>query len=151
MERCDLPSMAQNKWKIVLRRTEIFKRVRLGALCVNFHSWHNCNKMFHPSWERKSSSPFALDMQLQRNVARLHNHDFKEVCGNVSLIPVKKSFFLNFFINFRHLLAITFVPWIQWQKLIIHSFCQGKKFFFLKKKRTVVQSNATLNAQSHFK
>lgn len=67
-------------------------------------------KCFHPSCQRKrSSAPFALDMQLRGDVARLYNHDFKEVCGSVALILIKKSFFLNFFINFRHLLAITFV------------------------------------------
>ena len=106
------------------------RELRLESLCVLISMASTILiKCFHPSCQRKrSSTPFALDMQLRGDVARLYNHDFKEVCGNVALILIKKSFFLNFFIDFRHLLAITFVRWIQWQKLIIHSFCQGKFF-----------------------
>jgi hypothetical protein len=38
-----------------------------------------------------------MQPQVPKNCSRLQSDDFKEVCGNVSLIPVKKSSFLNFF------------------------------------------------------
>ena len=130
---CDLLQwlrMDQKKKKPLKWVQKYLRGLRLESLCVLISTASTILiKCFHPSCQRKRcSSPFALDMQLWGDVARLYNHDFKEVCGNVSLILIKKSFFLNFFINFRHLLAITFVQWIQWQKLIIHSFCQGKFF-----------------------
>lgn len=70
---------------------------------------------FHPSWtERMELGPLCSTYEAPKRRCQARDHDLKEVCGNVLLILTKKSFFLNFFfINFRHLLAITFVQGIQ--------------------------------------
>lgn len=69
----------------------------------------------HPSRTgRMELSPLCSAYAAPKRHCQAHDHDLKEVYGNVLLILTKKSFFLNFFfINFRHLLAITFVQGIQ--------------------------------------
>lgn len=38
-----------------------------------------------------------IQTEVPKNCSRLQSHDYKEVCGNVSLILIKKSSFPNFF------------------------------------------------------
>lgn len=61
-------------------------------------SWCDPIKCFHPScqWESRVPTPL-MRAGAPKNSSRLQSHDFKEVCGNVSLILIKKSSFLNFF------------------------------------------------------
>lgn len=66
-----------------------------------------------PGKERIECGPLGPGDAAPERHPRLRHLDFKEVCGNVLLLLTKKPFFLNFFINFRHLLAITFVLRIQ--------------------------------------
>ena len=99
MESCyDLLQWCRMDKKKTLKWVQKYLReLRLESLCVLISTASTILiKCFHPSCQRKrSSTPFALDMQLRGDVARLYNHDFKEVCGNVALILIKKFFFLK--------------------------------------------------------
>lgn len=55
------------------------------------------NAIVLPANGRVEFGTSLMQRELLKNCSRLQSDNFKEVCGNVSLILIKKSSFLNFF------------------------------------------------------